>query len=695
MDIHLNHLTATNLGPIQRIDEPLSRMNLIYSGNEGGKTMLTAFLMQCLFKQQQKETLGSGKVWVSGLGEEQQAFSPASRYKLDHYLVDQKGLPASLRQLLVVKGSDFPIASAEGGIDQATLRDLLSDKRLLDTILDQIPKTAQNARIQEGGIQVDKKGPGKTLHKLQNQLQSIEATIDNINQNYATGYIQDLKNRQIRIQAALEEQKLAKQYLAYQTQDALKATLSELDHYDASRLTNLYRDIEDYEAKQEELKSYRGAEQNASEANELYQWLVSAKNQYKSLIQNAHDSPQNGWLVAGLLGFTGALAAMVFDANNLGIVFLILVAGALSIYTWQDWRGRQKQGETQELANLKQEFQNKTGKALHTEADIDTVLAEYSEAPSRVTMLREKIDELKQAVNHRYQQIQQTFITLDGNHLEPSEWRSKWEVINNHVQSLNKQAEQLREKLTSLGIDESDYNTQPQEVNYSQATFDQLQSDLATVQNNITEAENALTELKSTIGSLVGESVVGLSFNAAYEKLLTKRDAVESALKEQKAGLAADNIVTELIGDLKAADDQTIAKAIGSDQIQKPLHALTGHYDQLILTENGRIQINSDTADHDLANLSTGTREQVMLALRAGIGAKLLQSDNLFLWLDDAFQHSDWSRRPQIIEYLANFALEGWQVIYLTMDDHIRDLFDEIGKAKLGSQYKQIDLAAR
>jgi len=79
--------------------------------------------------------------------------------------------------------------------------------------------------------------------------------------------------------------------------------------------------------------------------------------------------------------------------------------------------------------------------------------------------------------------------------------------------------------------------------------------------------------------------------------------------------------------------------------------------------------------------------------LRIGFSSKILKQDTLFLVLDDAFQHSDWERRKILIDKLANIAKTGWQIIYLTMDDHIKELFDEAGKEFKSGQYKCFDLA--
>jgi uncharacterized protein YhaN len=81
----------------------------------------------------------------------------------------------------------------------------------------------------------------------------------------------------------------------------------------------------------------------------------------------------------------------------------------------------------------------------------------------------------------------------------------------------------------------------------------------------------------------------------------------------------------------------------------------------------------------------------VLLALRVGFAARWLKKDGLFLVLDDAFQHADWERRERLVDLVMDLARSGWQILYLTMDDHIRDLFNEKGKA-FGKEFVSVVL---
>ena len=96
--------------------------------------------------------------------------------------------------------------------------------------------------------------------------------------------------------------------------------------------------------------------------------------------------------------------------------------------------------------------------------------------------------------------------------------------------------------------------------------------------------------------------------------------------------------------------------------------------------------IDSDDNEFRVADLSTGAREQVFLGARLGFARSALDNEPSFLVLDDAFQHSDWNRRKQLVQESVGLVEAGWQVLYFTMDDHIRDLFNAEGE-RLGERY--------
>lgn len=83
-----------------------------------------------------------------------------------------------------------------------------------------------------------------------------------------------------------------------------------------------------------------------------------------------------------------------------------------------------------------------------------------------------------------------------------------------------------------------------------------------------------------------------------------------------------------------------------------------------------------------------------MLALRIGFASKIMGDERAFIIPDDAFQHADWERRGRLVDQVLDLATEGWQILYFTMDDHIRGLFDAVGRRHFGDGYRSVDLTA-
>jgi len=123
------------------------------------------------------------------------------------------------------------------------------------------------------------------------------------------------------------------------------------------------------------------------------------------------------------------------------------------------------------------------------------------------------------------------------------------------------------------------------------------------------------------------------------------------------------------------------------------LYETTQRYQSVDL-QNDSLVVRSETVDYDLSELSTGAREQVLLALRMGFASRLAGGQPLFMLLDDAFQHSDWQRRMRLVEQVLTMVQAGWQVTYLTMDDHLRDLFDAAAKKALDGDYRMHTIEA-
>ena len=120
--------------------------------------------------------------------------------------------------------------------------------------------------------------------------------------------------------------------------------------------------------------------------------------------------------------------------------------------------------------------------------------------------------------------------------------------------------------------------------------------------------------------------------------------------------------------------------------VKHPLHQPTGRYQEVELDGN-ELVVCDDYNRFRLSELSTGSREQVLLALRMGFASRILGHECAFMILDDSFQHSDWKRRELMLDQVIYLTQYGWQVVYFSMDDHLRDLFLSRFSERLGKDF--------
>lgn len=175
-------------------------------------------------------------------------------------------------------------------------------------------------------------------------------------------------------------------------------------------------------------------------------------------------------------------------------------------------------------------------------------------------------------------------------------------------------------------------------------------------------------------------------WSALCSAIVKSEDLTPYAYVVKSEDLTPYAYVEELI----AIEDVQVQQELTSTVVQAPLYEVTKKYKTVRLEEEQLI-VAGDTDEFFLSNLSTGAQEQVLLALRIGLARKLMKMSNLFLILDDAFQYSDYERRTNLMDVVVNLAKSGWQIVYFTMDDHIRDLFDKVGKS-FGNDYVKKEL---
>ncbi len=709
MGIKIDKISVKDLGPIKSFSSRFGIFNLIYSINEKGKTFLTEFIIRSLFRNINRWSYlrkgGKGKVLVSGLEKSTTDFSPASLKKLEDYWTEnEKGLPASIAKLLVVKGGEAGIDDSEG-VSKFFIKEVLSGINILDKIDSDtnISKTIKKAKVEDGRINIADKGVGNKYHTKRNELEEIDTLFEEIESEYSEGVIKSFKLKEKDLKERLSHLDRVKRHRAYLISEKIKKLQAELKMVPEDELSRIENDLTLYRDKKQSLKQEEEKYKTALDESKDLKWMESALPHYKDLTLKNMKKPGISLLVTCYISAAAgvAISVLFFLNNNFFniphniILFSLFFFFSASIVCCLLYIKRLNNffkliGQSEELIKIIKEFKKRTGKELSDIALLESSLNRQRESSSRSEAIKERIDILDSELKELRLSISSKIITFTEKDTGEQEWDLIVSNLKRNNRSLKEQIDREKDKLGKFGISEADYLPEETEIEYSPQEYEEIQLKLEHTRKELEIREDKIQELKFKICQKTGDDL-SIGWEELFKNLRKKMQDVENELREVTAFIAAGSSVHKIISELRQEEDTKIQEGLQSMAVLDPLKAITQKYDKLTL-DGSRLIVSSKYDDFDIRDLSTGAIEQVMLALRIGFTSKLLREDSLFLILDDAFQHSDWQKRKILIDKLAEISKKGWQIIYFTMDDHIKELFDKAGRQFKPGEYNSITL---
>ena len=711
MGIRIDKISVKDLGPIKSFVAGFGIFNLIYSRNEKGKTFLTEFIIRSLFKNISRWSYlregGKGRVTISGLEEQTTDFSPSPQKKLeDYWESSEKGLPVSIAKLLVVKGGEAGIEDDEG-ISKFLIKEVLSGINILDKIDsdNNISKTVKSAEITSSQISnIPQRGEGKQYNDSKDELESIDKQFEDIESEYTQGVLKTYRMEEKSLQDRLANLDKAKRHRASLISEKIRELDAELNNVPEEELSNLENELSSFKSKREFYGQSEEKYKSALKESKDFKWLESALFHYKDLSSKIIKKPSKSLLfVCGILAVAGiaTVVALIPFYQKISVTAWIIYLGIIcfcflgslvsSLVYIKKFNNFSKQaGQNEELDKIKGEFKNRIGKELTDIALLESTLNEQRESNSESRIIEKQIDDLNKGLRELRFPINQKIAGFVEKEASEQDWDTILKDLKQNNRSLGDQIDKERQELYKLGVSETDYLSEDIGIRYSQQEYEKTQSELEHIQGEIKNQEDKIQKLKYRICEKTKDDP-SISWEDLIENLRQKRQEVQNELREVTANIVAGFSVHKVISKLREEEDAKIQEGLQSEVVLSPLKDITQRYNRFALDNDNLIV--SDLYDNfNIRDLSTGAKEQVMLALRIGFTQKLLKEDSLFLILDDAFQHSDWQKREILINKLVDIAKKGWQIIYLTMDNHIKGLFDKVGKEFEAGKYNSFEL---
>jgi len=694
VSIKIEQINGRNIGPIQEINENLKDLNLFYGPNEIGKTYLVEFIIKSIFRTKEwsiRPLEGRGKVKVKGISDDITEFFPSSSKKIEDYIEeDSTGLPAEFSKLLVVKGAELELKDRQNA-DKQILKKYLSSKEILDEVERNIKyETYKKASIDSGIIDIAKRGGAKDRIKLKKEIKKIDELNSKIEEKVLGGELKQLNQKKDNLEKKEVKIQKAKRYKAYTIDNEIKELNQKKENIPEDKIDEVSEKIKEYDVINRDLEKKKSEYKKQQKKAKHYEWLEKAIHTYDNLLSSTTGKKPSSiylWFIFGLIILGG-----IFTLLNYTIpAFILIILSIIPIFIYSRKFNNYLSEKTQfeEMEKIEQEYKNRFDKKMSGLVDLKEKKKKKEKAYHNRGRVKEELDEIEKDLIKLEVEIKNYLKNNFDLEVNKTDWNNKLSLLKKKRKDMVIKINTKNKELLNLNVDEKDYIKEKPDLEYDEKEWRGIVNEIDKIEAKIENLEETEDDLREEAVELA-DANYNDGWNTIISRLNEKRNEDIKEYKSITSRIEGVIAVMDVLDDLRETEDKNIKKNLESDLIQKPLKEITRRYDRFKLDDENLFVLD-DFNEFPLNDLSTGAQHQALIALRMGFASRILKENNMFLILDDAFQYSDYDRRKNLVEKVSDLCKKGWQVLYFTMDDHIRDLFQEKGKDFLDN-YKYIEL---
>ncbi len=316
----------------------------------------------------------------------------------------------------------------------------------------------------------------------------------------------------------------------------------------------------------------------------------------------------------------------------------------------------------------------------------------------KVPKLKKKIREAEQVVNS---------LKEDSNTRTLDEYSKKLKIKEEHKTIIGEQSSILKNDFGNQGegmaksisfwgekIKElEEYKNRAKDVEFEEKTINDLENTENQLDEEISEINEKMVNLQGVIEEIGRNINEILPLAGEYLHCKTSRDLEEikkilnNFIKKVEDNTDATLRVMEIFEEIEAEEKTKVSELFGKESpISKYFEETTGGlYKEVTFNQDqGKIEVlrSMDGKVLEAEKLSGGAFDQLYLSIRLALGEKLLKDNKGFFILDDPFIKADSERVKKQIEVLRKISEAGWQVIYFSAKDEIKNALD--GDIKAG-----------
>jgi len=225
------------------------------------------------------------------------------------------------------------------------------------------------------------------------------------------------------------------------------------------------------------------------------------------------------------------------------------------------------------------------------------------------------------------------------------------------------------------------------DIEYDEVIVSTLKEERESLLAEQHEWDDSITSLRDKLGEIEREANDILQPEGDHLHCSTSVDleAISSRLQGFVDRIESDMenaiLAMRIFEELEAEEEQRVSFLFGEDSlVSKYFGEITGGIYQQVefIPEEKSIRVHlKDGTTLDADKLSGGTYDQLYLSIRLALGEKLLAGDKGFFIMDDPFVKADIARLKRQIEMLKGISESGWQIIYFTAKDEVKEVLKQ------------------
>jgi DNA repair protein SbcC/Rad50 len=216
------------------------------------------------------------------------------------------------------------------------------------------------------------------------------------------------------------------------------------------------------------------------------------------------------------------------------------------------------------------------------------------------------------------------------------------------------------------------------------ANQEKTEDQLSTLTQKLLDFKTELQELQRELNQVLKDRHEPLICETMTDLIQAKTE-LEEFIEHHQQERSQTLTVIRLLEKIEQKEKAKVTQLFGEDSvISQDFAEITNQkYDQVVfdqLNSQIKVRLTSNQQFCSADKLSAGSYDQLYFAIRLGLGQKLLGEEQGFFILDDPFLKSDQKRLKKQLDMLMNFAKKGWQIVYFSAKDEVKEYVQDKAK---------------